>query len=226
MKKLLAFLLAFSLLFCLTACGDGENTDSKDNSDETSSEQDVISSDESTVTTSTPTNSSNPSSTENSSTTTPPTSSKVSGPTTTTSKPSVTGISNPSAVKLEKEYVGKVYFTYDAENIYAPGICFYNDGGYGEGIYCLLLDAMFTSNPDDDIKDRTPVTYGGKKYYRCGSGMSPAYVSMTSTEITITQDSTEIKAVLLQNGNLKITKSNKQSFPVNTELSISWNYLS
>lgn len=182
--------------------------------DKTKTENDVVSNttSDSTTTTSKPTSSKAPTTT-------------TSKPTTTTSKPTAT-TQNPSNVKLEQEYVGKVYFPYDAENIYAPGICFYNDGGFGEGIYCLLLDAMFTSNPDPDIMNRTPVTKNGVKYYRCGSGMSPAYVNMTATDITITQDSTTIKAVLLTNGNLKITSSNKESFPVGTELSIAWNYLS
>lgn len=195
-----------------------------------------------TTTTSKPTSSKNTTVTTSKPTTTPPSTTTTNKPTTTTTdkptantttnnpttppKPSGPSAVNPNGVKLEEEYVGQDYFVYDAENIYAPGICFYNDGGFGEGIYCILLDAMFTNKPDDDIKNRTPVTYKGVKYYRCGSGMSPAYVNMTNSDITITQDSKEIKAVLLSDGTLKITKSNHETFPVNTVLSISWNYLS
>ena len=227
MKKLLTVLLALSILFTLTACGDDKTANSSnDNSTESVSSEiveDTTPSDESTTTSDiSSTNNSYTGTTVNSNTT-PTVSSQ---PTTTSTKPSGSGTVNPSSVKLEKEYVGKVYFQYNATDIYAPGICFYNDGGYGEGVYCLLLDAMFTSQPDDDIKSRTPVTYNGVKYYRCGSGMSPAYVTMSSSEITITQDSTEIKAVLLSDGNLKITKSNHATFPVNAVLSIDWNYLS
>ena len=228
MKKLLAILLALSFIFCLAGCGD----ETQSSSDDKNSSSDLVSTETnpSSDTASTDTSSLDNSSTTSTNSVTPtssttPTSSKI-NVSATTSKTGGTGTVDPNNVKLEEEYVGKVYFVYDADNIYAPGICFYNDGGFGDGVYCLLLDAMFTSDPDDSIKNRTPVTYKGTKYYRCGSGMSPAYVNITNTEIVITQDATEIKAVLLSNGNLKITKSNDQTYPVDTELSISWNYLS
>ncbi len=144
-------------------------------------------------------------------------------------KCTVCGVSNylnpKTSLKLTEEYVAQKYFVYDATSVYAPGVSFYNDGGYGEGVYCIMMEAMFTSEPDADIKDRTPITYNGKKYYRCGAGQSPAYVELTDTEIIITQNSDTVKMVLMADGNLKITASTISDFPVDTVLSISWNYL-
>lgn len=132
-------------------------------------------------------------------------------------------ILNPKTnIKLEEEYVAKVYNTYDENSIYAPGIAFYNDGGYGEGVYCLLLEANFST---EIVEGRNPVTYNGKKYYRQGGGMNPAYVEMTDTEIVITNDTNKIKMVLMGDGNLKVTSSNNKSYSTDTVLSISWNYL-
>lgn len=141
-------------------------------------------------------------------------------------------LSNPKdKIKIEEEYVAKKYFVYDAENIYAPGLQFYNDGGYGDGeYYCIMLQAMFTSNLSDAgdyVKDRTPVEYNGTKYYRCGAGQSPALVELTDDTITITtSEGQTIKAVLMNDGNIKITESTDKEFAKDTVLSIAWNMLS
>lgn len=134
-------------------------------------------------------------------------------------------------IKIEEEYVAKKYFVYDAENIYAPGLQFYNDGGYGDGeYYCIMLQAMFTSNLSDAgdyVKDRTPVEYNGTKYYRCGAGQSPALVELTDDTIIITtSEGQTIKAVLMNDGNIKITESTDKEFAKDTVLSIAWNMLS
>ena len=134
-------------------------------------------------------------------------------------------------IKIEEEYVAKKYFVYDAENIYAPGLQFYNDGGYGDGeYYCIMLQAMFTSNLSDAgdyVKDRTPVEYNGTKYYRCGAGQSPALVELTDDTIIITtSEGKTIKAVLMNDGNIKITESTDKEFAKDTVLSIAWNMLS
>lgn len=134
-------------------------------------------------------------------------------------------------IKMQEEYVAKKYFVYDAENIYAPGLQFYNDGGYGDGeYYCIMLQAMFTSNLSDAgdyVKDRTPVEYNGTKYYRCGAGQSPALVELTDDTIIITtSEGQTIKAVLMNDGNIKITESNDTEFAKDTVLSIAWNMLS
>lgn len=144
------------------------------------------------------------------------------------------GVSNlakpKEKIKIEEEYVAKKYFVYDEENIYAPGLQFYNDGGYGDGeYYCIMLDAMFTSNlseMDDYVKERTPVEYNGTKYYRCGAGQSPALVELTDSEIIITTTGGQtIKAVMMNDGNIKITESSDKVFAKDTVLSISWNML-
>lgn len=133
---------------------------------------------------------------------------------------------NPkTSLKLTEEYVAQKYYVYNETSVYAPGVAFYNDGGFGEGVYCLMLDAMFISEPDADIKNRTPITYNGKKYYRYGAGQSPAYVELTDTEIIITQSSDTVKLVLMADGDLKVTSSTINTYPVGTILSINWNYL-
>ncbi len=134
-------------------------------------------------------------------------------------------------IKIEEEYVAKKYFVYDAENIYAPGLQFYNDGGYGDGeYYCIMLQAMFTSNlseMDDYVKERTPIEYNGTKYYRCGAGQSPALVELKDDGIIITtSEGQTIKAVLMNDGNIKITESTDKEFAKDTVLSIAWNMLS
>ncbi len=125
------------------------------------------------------------------------------------------------------EYISQAYIPYDEETISARGISFWDNGGYGEGVYCLLLDAMFSANEEDIDKNRPPVAYGGKEYYRHGAGMHPAEVDLTDTEILITDQwySTTIKMVLMGNGNLKVTESTDSNYPVNMVLSTAWNYL-
>ena len=128
------------------------------------------------------------------------------------------------------EYISQAYIPYDEDTITARGISFWNDGGYGEGIYCLLLDAYFSTNEEDiaDIKStRPPVTYGEKEYYRYAAGMHPAEVDLTDTEILITDQwyGATIKMVLMGNGNLKVTESTDSNYPVGMELSTAWNYL-
>lgn len=125
------------------------------------------------------------------------------------------------------EYISQVYIPYDEETISARGISFWDDGGYGEGVYCLLLDAMFSANEEDIDASRPPVTYGGKEYYRHGAGMHPAEVDLTDTEILITDQwySTTIKMVLMGNGNLKVTASTDSNYPVDMLLSTAWSYL-
>ncbi len=141
-----------------------------------------------------------------------------------------TNILNPKQhlkIGYEYEYVAKKYYVYSGQDIYAPGFQFCNDGGYGDGdYYCIKIEAMFTSVPDDDIKNRTPVNYNGKDYYRCGAGQSPAYLELTDSEIIISQDSIKIKAVMLADGTIKITESNESDCPVGTLLSTEWTMLS
>lgn len=134
---------------------------------------------------------------------------------------------NPlKSLKMGEEYVARLYFEYDDENIYAPGLQFFNDGGYGDGdYYCIMVDAMFTCNPDDDIKDRTPVTYKGKKYYRCGGGQSPAYAELTGKDITITKDGSVIQLQMASNDELIVVKSQVKEYSVGTVFSIKWNML-
>ena len=126
----------------------------------------------------------------------------------------------------EYEYVAKKYFVYSDEDIYAPGFQFCNDGGFGDGdYYCIKIEAMFTSVPDDDIKNRTPVNYNNKNYYRCGAGQSPAYLELTDSEIIITNGSMKIKAVLLADGTIKIVESTENEYPVGMMLSTEWTML-
>lgn len=125
------------------------------------------------------------------------------------------------------EYISQAYIPYDEETISARGISFWDNGGYGEGVYCLLLDAMFSANEEDIDKNRPPVAYGGKEYYRHGAGMHPAEVDLTDTEILITDQwyNTTIKMVLMGNGNLKVTESTDSNYPVDMVLSTAWSYL-
>lgn len=125
------------------------------------------------------------------------------------------------------EYISQAYIPYDEETITARGISFWDNGGYGEGVYCLLLDAYFSANEEDIDASRPPVAYSGKEYYRIGGGMSPAEVNLTDTEILITDQwySTTIKMVLMGNGNLKVTESTNSNYPVDMILSTSWSYL-
>lgn len=120
-----------------------------------------------------------------------------------------------------EEYISKVYTPYDEETISARGFSFYNDGGYGEGVYCLLLDAMFSSNEEEVNTSRTPVIYEGKKYYRIGAGMSPSVITLTDTYIKIGS----IKLVLLSDGTLKVTESSNPNYPKNMLFSTDWSYL-
>lgn len=127
----------------------------------------------------------------------------------------------------EYEYVAKKYYVYSGQDIYAPGFQFCNDGGYGDGnYYCIKIEAMFTSAPDDNIKNRTPVNYNGIDYYRCGAGQSPAYLELTDSEIIISQGSMKIKAVLLADGTIKITESTEPDYPVGMLFSTEWSMLS
>lgn len=141
-----------------------------------------------------------------------------------------TNILNPKQhlkIGYEYEYVAKKYYVYSGQDIYAPGFQFCNDGGYGDGdYYCIKIDAMFTNVPDNDIKNRTPVNYNGKDYYRCGAGQSPAYLELTDSEIIVSQDSMKIKAVLLADGTIKITESTESDYPVGTLFSTEWSMLS
>ena len=125
-------------------------------------------------------------------------------------------------IKIDKEYVSKSYDAYDETTISAPGISFYKDG---DSIGCLLLDAMFSCDPEEIDTSRTPVTYNGKKYYRIGGGMSPAEVKLTEKEITITHEGSTIKVIMTSDGNFKVTSSNHRRFPDGLIMSISWNYL-
>lgn len=130
------------------------------------------------------------------------------------------------SVDANPEYISQAYIPYDEETISARGISFWDNGGYGEGVYCLLLDAMFSTNEEDIDKNRPPVAYGGKEYYRIGGGMSPAEVDLTDTDILITKnDGSTIKMILLGNGNLKVTASSDSNYPVDMVLSTAWNYL-
>ena len=125
------------------------------------------------------------------------------------------------------EYISQVYAPYSDDSIAARGVSFWNDGGYGEGIYCLMLDAVFSCNEEDVDVSRTPVAYEEKEYYRHGAGMHPAEVELTDTKILITDQwySSTIKMVLMGNGNLKVTESTDSNYPVGMEMSIAWNYL-
>ena len=126
------------------------------------------------------------------------------------------------------EYVANEYFPYSRNDIYAPGFQFCNDGGYGDGeYYCIMIEAMFTNDPLFYIElSRTPIKYGGKDYYRCGAGQSPANLELTDSEIIITQDSMKIKAVLLANGKIRITESTEADYPVGMLFSTEWSMLS
>ena len=126
-----------------------------------------------------------------------------------------------------EEYISQAYAPVDEESIFAPGVAFYNDGGYGEGVYCLLLDATFTCNTEDLDTSRPALSYKGKNYYRIGAGMTPAEVDLTDTEIIITTvESYTIKMVMLGNGNLKVTESTVRLYPGGMILSTAWSYLS
>lgn len=138
---------------------------------------------------------------------------------------------NPKTnLKIGEEYVSKVYTPEFETDITAPGVCFYDDGGYGEGVYCLLLNATFTCDEslcaDIIASGRKPITYGGKPYYRCGAGMTPAYVTLTDTEMIINADKGTVKLILTGDGNLQVTSSELNSYAVGMVMSISWNGLS
>ncbi len=131
--------------------------------------------------------------------------------------------------KSTEEYISKEYAPYDDTTVFAPGLSFYDDGGYGEGVYCLLLDAVFISSdelPVEDMQNRPPIIYNNEKYYRAGAGMSPAEVDLTDTEIIITtQEGNTIKLIMTSDGNLKVTASTKNTYPVGMVMSTQWSYL-
>lgn len=128
-----------------------------------------------------------------------------------------------------EEYISQAYAPYTDNVIFAPGLSFYDDGGYGEGIYCLLLEAMFSSDPEDLDEhnlSRPPVTYNGVKHYRVGAGMSPAEVDLTDSQIIVTTPAgSTFKLIIMSNGNLKVIESSVNNYPVGLVLSTSWSYL-
>ncbi len=146
--------------------------------------------------------------------------------TTTTANPVPTILNPKTNIKMEEEYVSKNYKVYDADNISAGGISFFNDAVDGE--YALVLEAMFeTQNPGD----RKGITHNGKTYYRCGAGQTPHKMEMTDTEIIVkkslweSDDAVTIKMVLQNDGNLKVTYSKNDLFAVGDILSIGYNGL-
>ncbi len=144
-------------------------------------------------------------------------------------KPAAPTVLNPKTnIKKFEEYVGNKYSVEDDNHIIAGGISFEDD-------VAVLLSATFVlegSEPDIPTS-RTPVVYGGKKYYRCGSGFSPSSYELTDTEIIIksfSDGSTVLsKMQLLSDGTLKVTYVSADEawrFKVGDILSIEWNYLS
>ena len=143
------------------------------------------------------------------------------------SKPAEPATLNPKTnLKLDEEYVGNKYKVYDETNIYAGGIAVYEDGA--NGLYCLLLTAMFVNDGTGGVK---PLTYNGKTYYRAGAGQTPHYIELTDTEIIVKNsfyEDTEkvvVKMVLLSDGTIKVTYSQHEDFSAGDILSIDWNYL-
>ncbi len=147
------------------------------------------------------------------------------GPTGTSSKDQSAGnIRNPKNIEFEAEYVARDYSVYDENNICAPGVQFYD---YGNGEYfCVILSAMFTSEPeDDDIKQRPPVIYKGKKYYRCGAGQSPAPATFGDKDITLDYEGVTIKLALIGDGKITVIESQSSKLPAGTLMAIEWNML-
>ena len=130
---------------------------------------------------------------------------------------------NPKNIEFEAEYVSNNYSVYDENNICAPGVQFYD---YGNGEYfCVILTAMFTSEPEDDVKQRTPVMYKGKQYYRCGAGQSPAPATFSDKDITLDYEGVTIKLILTEDGKIRVVDSQSSKLRAGTIMAIEWNML-
>ena len=130
---------------------------------------------------------------------------------------------NPKNIEFEAEYVSKNYSVYDENNICAPGVQFYD---YGNGEYfCVILTAMFTSEPEDDVKQRTPVMYKGKQYYRCGAGQSPAPATFSDKDITLDYEGVTVKLILTEDGKIRVVDSQSSKLRAGTIMAIEWNML-
>lgn len=139
---------------------------------------------------------------------------------------------NPKTnIKVGKEYVGNKYSVEDENTITAGGICI------DDSAIVILLSANFVVEGYDPNMptDRTPLIYGGKKYYRYGAGQTPCYYELTDTELIVKNtvwsetETINAKLQLLSDGTLKVTYVGEEQasrFKVGDILSIEWNYLS
>ncbi|MBE7002142.1 MAG: hypothetical protein E7421_05570 [Ruminococcaceae bacterium] len=124
-----------------------------------------------------------------------------------------TNVLNPKTNLSTKEYVGN--FKVSGTDLIGAGI-------QKDGDVLLVLDRIFTSEPDEDHKGGAQLIYKGKTYYSVGAGQTPHYYELTDTEVVIKggywgSDDTEavtIKLILQGDGTLKVTYSTNANFPV------------
>ncbi len=132
--------------------------------------------------------------------------------TTTTAKPTEgVNIVDPKDYKDTYYYVGALQP--DGSGLVRPRILF-------EGEYAVVMHYMYSATKDDN--DQQPFEYGGKTYYGQGEGMSPYQFELTSTEILVKDPNNNgaviMKLVLLSNGNMKVTATTDNYFPLGLTL--------
>lgn len=116
---------------------------------------------------------------------------------------------NPAQnILKEHDYVGP----FNEATCTAPALYFADEG-------CFVTTRYFTTDPEEASSGGWD--YNGSHYYSEGGGFTPYRSQITDTELIVTtvsyQDDTgdvSIKAVLLKNGNLRITYSTNSDYPV------------
>lgn len=130
-----------------------------------------------------------------------------------------TSVLNPNTHLTNDEYLGTFY-------VAGEELIFNAIQPYGEVL--LVLDRIFTSEPEDDLEYLgTPIVYQGISYYSAGAGQNPYHYELTDTEILVKgvywdnddPDTVTIKLILQSDGKLKVTYSTNEKFPVGTILS-------